>query len=186
MSKFQQLFALLQGYTPDSSQQLQFKQRFLDFIQTELDCLERSCLFGHITASAWVLDSETHSRVLLVEHKKFNCWLQPGGHADGDLDVVAVAQRELQEETGIIGRLLSPDIFDLDIHEIPAYKEVPSHLHFDLRFLFEADSSIALVCSEESHAVRWFDLIGLAKLACDESILRMATKSQDKKIGSNF
>ncbi|SVC12585.1 uncharacterized protein METZ01_LOCUS265439, partial [marine metagenome] len=75
-------------------------QRYQDFVSENIDCFERSLLTGHVTGSALVLDSSRH-RVLLTHHRKLNKWLQPGGHADGDSDVMNVGMREALEETGL-------------------------------------------------------------------------------------
>jgi 8-oxo-dGTP pyrophosphatase MutT (NUDIX family) len=36
-----------------------------------------------------------------MHHRKLDRWLQPGGHADGDTDLLYVASREAREESGI-------------------------------------------------------------------------------------
>jgi len=95
----------------------------------------------------------------LVHHKKLDRWLQPGGHADGDEDVVRVASKEAEEETGLQSlRLVNSQIFDIDIHLIPRHKDVKAHFHHDIRFLFTADRSEQLVLSEESNELRWIPI----------------------------
>ncbi len=75
-----------------------------------------------------------------MHHRKLHRWLMPGGHCDGEPDARSVATREIAEETGLISYSLIQDaIFDIDIHEIPARGDIPAHLHFDIRYLFEAD-----------------------------------------------
>ena len=93
---------------------------------------------GHITGSAWVVDI-AGNRVLLADHAKLGRWLQPGGHSDGDPDTLAVALREAREESGLDVRALDDAIFDIDVHRIPARGDEPAHLHFDVRFLVQAE-----------------------------------------------
>ena len=140
------------------------------------DAFQRTHLPGHITGSAFIVNSGlTHT--LLVHHAKLNRWLQPGGHADGDTDVVGVARREANEETGVMNLILvSPGIYDLDIHPIPARKDFPLHDHYDVRFLFQASMDEAVVVSEESHDVRWVSLADLERYNAEPSVMRLRAK----------
>ncbi len=118
----------------DGPEQLALQQRILDWIDTHDDALYRTCLDGHLTGSAVIIDP-SRPATLLIHHKKLQMWLQPGGHADGEGDLSAVALREAEEETGITGlRVLRPAI-DLDIHGIPERGDEPSHLHLDVRYV---------------------------------------------------
>lgn len=94
---------------------------------------DRKTFPGHFTASAIVVSGR---RVLLVKHGTFGIWLQPGGHLEPGEAPCHAAMRELLEETGITGQLLSEDPIDLDCHLIPANpkKSEPEHFHFDLRY----------------------------------------------------
>jgi 8-oxo-dGTP pyrophosphatase MutT (NUDIX family) len=75
---------------------------------------------GHITASMLITNPEK-TKVLLMFHRKLQKWLQFGGHSDGDTDTIATAIREFHEESGISREpIVHPDIFDIDIHHIPA------------------------------------------------------------------
>jgi 8-oxo-dGTP pyrophosphatase MutT (NUDIX family) len=104
--------------------------------------------------------------------------LQPGGHADGDEHVLNVAIREANEETGLFKlNQKHKGVFDLDIHPIPERKGFPNHLHYDVRFLFEASLAEPLKISEESNDLRWIDVKDVPVL-CQQnpSILRMLYK----------
>ena len=138
------------------------------------DCLHRSCQIGHITGSAWVLDM-AGDRVLLTHHRKLGRWLQPGGHSDEESDTLAVALREAREEAGLDVRALDDAIFDIDVHGIPARGREPAHLHFDMRFLVQAEHDRFRV-SEESDSLAWVPAVGLDALTDEESVLRMARK----------
>lgn len=157
--------------------------RMIAFAEANKDCCSRSLLAGHMTGSAWVLD-RSHSAALLTHHRKLNKWLQLGGHADGNPDLLAVALREVQEESGLTEvKVLSRAPFDVDIHSIPARGAEPEHYHYDVRFLFEADARHVLTLSDESHSLAWIPLSDLAdpadprSLRVGESVLRMVRKS---------
>jgi 8-oxo-dGTP pyrophosphatase MutT (NUDIX family) len=166
---------LLQHYSPDPSE-LKFRDQFIELLKHPR-AYHRDHLPGHITGSAWVLNQD-RTKVLLVHHAKLNRWLQPGGHADGDENVVAVALRELEEETGV-KKVTSwgSGIFDIDIHPIPTRKDFPQHDHYDVRFAFIAHEQEPLLVSEESHAVQWVLLAELNRFTDSESVHRMARKS---------
>ena len=147
------------------------------FVEAHADCLWRSCVPGHLTGSAWIV-SPDRSRTLLTHHRKLGKWLQLGGHADGDGDLLAVALREACEESGLVRvRPLSTEIYDVDRHCIPARKNEPAHHHYDLRFLFEADPNEPLAMSAtESKEVAWVELAAVHELNPEESIARLVRK----------
>ncbi|MCC7384440.1 MAG: NUDIX hydrolase [Deltaproteobacteria bacterium] len=151
-------------------------ERLIAFVGREPRCFERTCLEGHVTGSAWILD-RARQRVLLTHHKKLDLWLQPGGHCDGDPDVLRVALREAEEESGIAGlEPLSRAIFDVDVHAIPARQAEAAHSHFDVRFALIAPDGACFVVSEESHALAWVARDELERYSTDDSVRRMATK----------
>jgi 8-oxo-dGTP pyrophosphatase MutT (NUDIX family) len=102
---------------------------------------------------------------------------QPGGHADGDDDLVRVAQKELFEETGIESGEASSRIFDIDIHDIPAYGKMPEHQHFDVRFFVLVDDSVQPIGNHESHEVSWHRIDSIGQVTTEESIARMVSKT---------
>ncbi len=136
----------------------------------------RERLAGHFTGSAWMVDI-TGTRTLLTHHRKLDRWLQPGGHADGERDLRAVALKEAEEETGLRDLVAEGDIFDLDRHWIPERREVPGHWHHDVRYVVRATGSEDFVVSDESHALAWRDVREVAQDASmDPSLRRMARK----------
>ena len=147
------------------------------FVDTQTGCLLRTCGPGHLTGSAWIVSPDC-SRVLLTHHLKLDKWLQLGGHADGDGDLLAVAWREAREESGLAGvRVVSPEIFDVDRHWIPERKAEPGHYHYDLRFRFEADPREPLAISSESRDLAWVELGRVTALNPEESMARMVRKT---------
>jgi 8-oxo-dGTP pyrophosphatase MutT (NUDIX family) len=131
---------------------------------------------GHFTASAFILSPERDA-LLLIFHGKLGRWLQPGGHVDaGDLDLLAAARREAAEEVGLAQlELLAPAPFDLDVHDIPARREDPAHRHFDVRFLFRAQTREARAGSD-AKAARWVPLPDISLDISDRSVMRAVEK----------
>jgi len=69
------------------------------FVAQHENCFDRNLSIGHVSGSSWVVNP-TFSHVLLLHHRKLDLWLQPGGHADGDTDILRVILNETSEETG--------------------------------------------------------------------------------------
>lgn len=170
----------LQNYSPDNTSEINFKQEILDFIhQNPEDYYKSSFQLGHLTGSAWIV-SPDYQLVLLTHHRKLNKWLQPGGHTEEqDEDMQTTALREAQEETGLNEmELAQTEIFDLDIHLIPARGEMPAHPHLDFRYLIFASPNERLNITAESNDLRWFKLEEVVQLIDNESIMRMLDKTR--------
>ena len=136
-------------------EQEQRRTEILEWIDTHDDALYRTCLDGHLTGSAVVIDP-SRPATLLIHHKKLQMWLQPGGHADGEGDLAQVALREAEEETGLRGLTVLTPAVDLDIHGIPARGDEPEHLHLDVRFVVLAQpGSIADPDEIETMGAAW-------------------------------
>ena len=162
---------------PLSREEAASVDRTIAFIEAHPDCLLRTCLPGHLTGSAWIL-SPDRGRTLLTHHGKLGKWLQLGGHADGDPDLLAVALREAREESGLTRlRVVDGRLFDVDRHWIPARGEEPGHWHHDLRFVIEADPAEPLTLSDESRDLAWVDVASVPALNPEESMARMVRKT---------
>lgn len=150
-------------------------RRILDFVKNTPNCFERSHTAGHITGSAWLLNP-AGDKVLMTLHRKLKRWLQPGGHADGESDTLAVALREAEEESGISGIVpVCEEIFDVDIHRIPSRPGEAAHYHYDIRYLLRAPHE-RFERSDESDALAWWSSADFTarRDETDDAVLRMA------------
>lgn len=136
------------------------------------DAADRTTRPGHLTGSAFVVDA-TAEHALLLFHTKLQRWLQPGGHADGNMNLAAVALREATEESGVGGLRVWSQPIDLDIHRVAPPKEDP-HLHLDLRYLVVAPRGARPVGNEESQALRWVAEAEMTAYDVDAGLLRLA------------
>lgn len=170
------LLALLENYTPVDLTERTMLLDTIRFVRDNPLCFDRTLCNGHITASAWVV-SPDRKRVLLMYHTKLQRWFQPGGHCDGDPDVLHVAKKEAFEETAVPAWSESDAIFDIDIHRIPANQKEEAHDHYDIRFLLYADPAMAILNNSESREVRWVEMENVGNFNDSESILRMQRKT---------
>ena len=172
------LLGRLESYLARYPEEQSRVERVRRFVETHVDCFERTCRDGHVTGSAWIL-SPDHRHVLLAHHKKLGRWLQPGGHADGDADPLRVALREAREESGLTELAVpSEEPLDVDVHPIPASGDEPAHLHYDVRYLLVAAPRQELHPSEESTALQWFERRRLTTILTEKSLLRMERKTR--------
>ena len=169
----------LQHFAKQHPEQDHTADQMLDFMRNHVDCFKRSCMPGHFTGSAWLINP-AGDRVLLTLHHKLQRWMQTGGHADGNPDTLKVALREAEEESGIPNITpVNTEIFDIDIHLIPenTTKGEPAHYHYDVRYLLQAPHENFCI-SSESDDLRWWSKDDFAnrQAELDASVIRMAER----------
>lgn len=172
------ILPLLDRYKPNFEEERFYRKLMMAWaIANPNDWWQRSLLDGHFTGSAWVLNPD-HSKALLIHHRGLDKWFQPGGHAEEtDVSLIETARRESQEECGLgTLEILENAVFDLDIHIIPNKKEIPEHLHYDVRFLFQAESEALQGDEVELNDLAWVPLRELMGRDLQQSVRRMVLK----------
>jgi 8-oxo-dGTP pyrophosphatase MutT (NUDIX family) len=162
-----------------AAEQAAERDRTLAFCAAHSDALHRTCLAGHLTASAIVLDA-AGERGLFTLHRKLGKWLQLGGHCDGDANLPAVALREATEESGLAGLAVDPTVIRVDVHGIPAHAGVPAHLHLDTSFVVRAPTNAAdarTSVSDESRALAWLTHAEALARGVEENVLWMFARA---------
>ena len=113
----------------------------------------------HFCASAFIINPDT-KEILLVKHKKFKRWVQPGGHIEHDETPEEAAVREAYEETGVKVELLG-DRFPREddfIRPLGIQKNRGANgdLHIDIIYPAIPVGNINPNVSFESLNVKWF------------------------------
>ncbi len=158
-----ELTEAIRAFRPENEQEEADKKGILAFLAANENAFTRDNTIAHMTASAWVVNHD-RTKVLMVYHKIYDSWSWTGGHADGEENLLAVALREVTEETGVSSVTpVSDDIFSLEILTVDGHEKhgsyVPSHLHMNVTYLLEADEEEPLtVCEDENKGVAWFGL----------------------------
>ena len=160
----------IEKYIPYNEQEQRDKEQCLKFIDSFNDVLTRNNIIGHFSASAFVVNKE-RTKMLVVYHIINDGWIYPGGHADGEENLISVALREVEEETGLKAKVLDEEIFAIQSEMVRGHikngKYVSAHNHFDIVYLLEADDKIPLIYREnESKGVKWI----LFEDATDETV----------------
>ena len=149
----------IENYVPYDEQEEKDKEQMLKFIDNYDDVLTRDNIFGHFSASAFVVNKE-RTKMVVVYHIINDGWIYPGGHADGEEDLLSVAVREVEEETGLKVKVLDDNIYSIQSAPVKGHIKrgnyVSAHLHLDVLYLMEADDTTSLVYREdESKGVKW-------------------------------
>ncbi len=158
------LYNSLKEYIPLDEEERLNCNSFLQFIEAFGNHIwTRDNLVGHVTSSAWVINPDK-DKVLMAYHKIYDSFGFLGGHADGDKDLLYVAQKEAMEESGIKNiKILNPNFIDICSMfvkpHIKHHHPVPSHIHFNTTFLFEATEDQPLqIAQAENSAVEWIKI----------------------------
>lgn len=154
----------LESYLPQTTDAMEASHvlKMIDFVRRTPKAFERDHeALGHITAGCLVVSNDFR-HVLLNLHGQTKTYINFGGHADGDEDVLATALRELAEEAGIADATCNGHIFDVDVHYIAPHirqgEMVPPHLHYDVQYLAVVPKDVTFAISHESDDIRWFTL----------------------------
>ena len=141
----------IENYQPYNEQEERDRGLILDCLRAFKDVFTRENALAHMTAWSWL-----------------------GGHADGEENLLAVALKEVCEESGVKNvRPASEDIFSLEVLTVDGHmkrgKYVSSHLHLNVTYLLIADDTDNLtVKPDENSGVKWFTPEGAVEASSEK------------------
>lgn len=170
---FRNMISEIKKYDPYNRQEECDKAEILRRLEAGEELLKRESLEAHFTASAWVVNKD-RAKVLMAYHNLYDSWAWLGGHADGENDLLKVAIKEVQEESGLTRVMpVTEDIYSIEILAVTGHykkgKYVPSHLHLNVTYLLEADDSEPLkIKPDENSKLAWFTPDGAIEASKEE------------------
>lgn len=178
----------LEQYRPYNEQERKDKDVILQCMNLYENVFYRDNLIVHFTSSSWIMNP-CRTKVIMVHHNIMDRWVWPGGHADGNENLLQVAVKEAKEETGLKNlKVVSDDIFSIDVLPVASHVKhgmyVNSHLHLNVSYLFEASESEKLeIKVDENSAVKWIERERLPKLVKQMEDFKLYQKVNEKCYG---
>ena len=175
----------IERFVPFNEQEQEDKEMMIEYMNTFKDVLTRENKMCHFTASSWIVNKE-RTKVLMIYHNIYQSWAWTGGHADGDDNLLHVALKEAKEESGLEHlKVLNDGIYSLEIVTVDCHikrgKFVPSHLHLDCCYLFEADENEPLKIKEDENSdVKWIDIDKATEITSEPRMVPIYQKLNDK------
>ena len=150
---------IVSSMKPFDSLEKEHIQFVLDWIESgsEIFRIEKPAVPDTHLVSYFVIVSKEVDQILLVDHKKAELWLPPGGHVDPGEDPKETVKREAKEELEIDAEFLFSDPLFLTVNKTVG--NVTQHTDVSLWYVLKGDpNQILKFDSGEFHQIRWFPI----------------------------
>lgn len=125
--------------------------------------------------SYFVLFDSTAQKMLLVDHKKAQLWLPPGGHIEPDEDPKDTVRRECLEELGVQADFWSPD--PIFLTSTLTVGLTAGHTDVSLWYVIKGSHKISYQFdADEFNGIKWFDLDQIPYQKSDPHMQRFISK----------
>jgi 8-oxo-dGTP diphosphatase len=125
--------------------------------------------------SYFILLDQNVDQLLLVDHKKSNLWVAPGGHVEPNEHPQDAVKREIKEELGIAARFLFPEPFFMTVMKTTN----PIGRHTDVSFWYLLHGNISKILKYEErefHQIGWFSFSTIPHHRADPCLMRFIAK----------
>lgn len=188
-------YQCINEYQPITEEQTAIQKAMLTFIDVhKVDVLTRVNKIAHMTASSVIVNEEM-TKMLMIHHKIYDTWTWQGGHADGEADMLKIALKEAEEETGLIDlsvvHHLDEPVMRLDILPVNAHikkgEYISTHLHLNVAYVFIGKETDQLLVNEdETNGLKWVPLDKIDDFAKEPEITPIYHKLIQRAITSQL
>jgi 8-oxo-dGTP pyrophosphatase MutT (NUDIX family) len=179
-SEIQQIVSSIRPLDSLESEQIRF---VLDWIKSgsEIFRIEKPATPDTHLVSYFVIVSQDMNQILLVDHKKAELWLPPGGHVDPGEDPKETVRREAKEELGIEAEFKVEDPVFLTVTKTTG--NIARHTDVSLWYLLKGDPNETFdFDSNEFLQIRWFGIHEIPYDKTDPNMKRFIQKILERGI----
>ncbi len=178
----QQIYKIVKSIKPFDDKEMAHKAYALEWIASGAGLFrtEPPATPDPHLVSYFLLIDESKNNVLLVDHKKAQLWLPPGGHVEPNEDPKETVKREAQEELGITADFLFHDPLFITVTRTQG--TVTAHTDVSLWYVLRAEMSTTLHFDrDEFYNICWFPIDELPLQRTDPHLERFINKLKEHR-----
>jgi len=184
------IYRLAEKLVPGDSEEKQQREFALRWIESGVEIFRtaKPATPDPHLVSYFILHDPNANQLLLVDHKKSDLWVAPGGHVELNEHPFETVKREIREELSIEANFLLTDPFFLTVMKTTS--SIGRHTDVAFWYLLKGNVSELLKYDErEFHQIGWFFLENIPYHRADPCLTRFIAKLSSflvKKIDEKF